>query len=148
MNGTLSSLKQAKRSSTSLWKAGLIAAALAAAANTLIYGAGRIAGTIPQSVEVDTFSGTGPVTVTAVIFTSVLAVLVATLLYAVIRRIARRPERTFLIAGSLLLVVSLAMPFSIPDVPAKMAVTLAFMHITTAIFALGGLVSMHPSQPE
>ena len=53
-------------------------------------------------------------TATTVIFTSVLAVIVATLFYAVLRRRARRPERTFLIAGTILLVVSLAMPFSIP----------------------------------
>ena len=148
MNGMLSSSQQVEQSTTSLWKAGLVTATLAVAANALIYGAGRIAGTIPKSVDVDTLSGNGPVTVSTVIFTSVLAVLVATLFYAVLQRITRRPERVFLIAGSLLLVVSLAMPFSIPGVPAKMAVTLALMHITTAVLALGGLVWMHPSRPE
>jgi len=148
MNSTLSSPKQAKHSSTSLWKAGLIASAIAAASNALIYGVGRIAGTIPQSVEVDALSGTGPVTATTVIFTSVLAVIVATLFYAVLRRTIRRPERTFLIAGTILLVVSLTMPFSIPGVPMKMAVTLALMHVTTAIVALGGLVWLAPSQTE
>ena len=148
MNSTLSSPQQAKQSSTSLWKAGLIASAIAAASNALIYGLGRIADSIPQSVEVDTLSGTGPVTAMTVIFSSVLAVIVATLFYAVLRRRARRPERTFLIAGTVLLVVSLAMPFSIPDVPMKMAVTLALMHITTAVIALGGLVWLAPSETE
>jgi len=148
MNSTLMSPQQAKSSTTSLWKAGLIASVVAAAANALIYGVGRIAGTIPQSVEVDALSGNGPVTLATVIVTSVLAVVVATLFYAVLRRITRRPERIFLIAGSLLLVVSLAMPFSIPDVPMKMAVTLVLMHITTAIVALGGLVWLAPSQTE
>jgi len=148
MNGMLSSSKQVKQSTTSLWRAGLVAATLASTANALIYGVGRIVGTIPQSVEVDALTGNGPVTATTVISTSVLAVLVATLFYAVLLRIARRPERTFLISGSLLLIVSLAMPFSIPDVPVKMAVTLALMHVTTAIVALGGLVWMHPSRPE
>ena len=146
MNSFASTPQQAKQSSTYLWKAGLVASAIAAATNALIYGVGRIAGAIPQSVKVDTLSGNGPVTVATVIFTSVLAVLVATLFYAVLRRIARRPERTFLIAGTVLLVMSLAMPFSIPDVPMKMAVTLALMHITTAVIALGGLVWLAPSQ--
>ena len=148
MNSAQLPSKQAKQTSTYLWRAGLIAAVLAATANALIYGIGRMAGTIPQSVEVDALSGNGPVTVTAVIFTSVLAVLVATLFYAVLRRTARRPERTFLIAGTILLVVSLTMPFSIPGVPMKMAVTLALMHITTAIVALGGLVWLAPSRTE
>ena len=148
MNRTLTSPQQAKQSATSLWKAGLVASVVAAAANALIYGVARIAGTIPQSVEVDALSGNGPVTATAVIATSVLAVLVATLLYAVVRRIARRPERTFLIVGSLLLVISLAMPFSIPDVPMKMAVTLALMHVTTGVVALGGLVWLAPARAE
>jgi len=148
MHGTLTSPQQAKQRATSLWKAGLVASVVAAAANALIYGVARIAGTIPQSVEVDALSGNGPVTATAVIATSVLAVLVATLLYAVVRRIARRPERTFFIVGSLLLVVSLAMPFSIPDVPMKMAVTLALMHVTTGVVALGGLVWLAPARAE
>ena len=148
MNGTLSSPQQAQHATTSLWKAGLIATAIAAASNALIYGLGRIAGTIPQSVEVDTPSGNGPLIVTTVIFTSVLAVIVATLFYALLQHITRRPVRTFLIAGTVLLVLSLAMPFSIPDVSMKMAITLALMHITTAIIALGGLVWMIPSQSE
>jgi hypothetical protein len=148
MNGALSSSRQARQSTTSLWKAGLVAATLAATANALIYGAGRIAGTIPQLVEVDALTGNGPMTATTFISTSVLAVLIATLFYAVLLRIARRPERVFLIAGSLLVIISLAMPFSIPDVAVKMAVTLALMHITTAIITLGGLVWMHPSRPD
>jgi hypothetical protein len=89
MNGTLLSQQQARHSSMSLWKTGLIASVVVAAANAPIYGVARIAGTIPQSVEIDALFGNGPVTVTTVAATSVLAVLVATLFYTVLRHVAR-----------------------------------------------------------
>lgn len=124
------------------WQAGLIAAVSAAAGNAIVYAIGRALETIPHSVTVAMGSGDEPITLTPVISSSILAALVGTMIYAVLRRFFTLPKRLFTIIGVILVLVSLAIPFSIPDVPAKMALTLCLMHLVAAIAILESITRL------
>lgn len=125
-----------------LWLAGLIAAGLSAGANAVIYGIARAADLIPHAVLVETPGGREPITLPQVLLLSILPVVGATLLYALLRRVTVRPVRTVWVIGGIVLLASFAMPFAIPDVPLRMALTLNLMHIVTALAALGALTRL------
>jgi heme A synthase len=99
-------------------------------------------------VLVQTPSGNERVTLGLVVVTSILPVLVAAALFAVRRRSARHPARTFWRIGIVVLVVSLVLPISITDVPLNMALTLSLMHVVAATVALGVLTRMSRAAPS
>lgn len=119
-----------------VWKRGVLAAVIAAIGNVLVYGVAQGLDLLPRTVEVQHPAGEGPVTLALVIGMTMLPVIVATLLLALLQRITRRPARLFRIVGAAVLVLSLAGPFGIPDVPMKMALTLVAMHLVAGIVAL------------
>jgi len=120
----------------SMWRASLIALAISAVVNAAIFLIGRAADLIPASVEVQSPAGEGRLTIAAVLLMSIVPVIAAALLYLLRRRWTDRPARAFGIVGSVLLVLSLAMPFGVPDVPMKMALTLGLMHVVTGLAIL------------
>ena len=132
--------------STPLWLAGIIAATLSAGANVVVYGVARAADLIPPSVLIETPGGREPITLAQVLLLSVLPVVGAILLYALLRRLTTRPVRSFWIIGSVVLLASFAMPISSPDVPPRMALTLNLMHVVTALAVLGTLPRL--ARPE
>ena len=67
---------------------------------------------------------------------SIVPVVVAVLAYLLLRRTIDRPARVFRIVGGGLLVLSLMMPFGIPDVPVKMALVLDLMHVVCGLAIL------------
>jgi hypothetical protein len=121
---------------TSLWINGCIAAAISVVLNVAIFLVGREANLIQESVEVQSPAGEGALTIGPVIVMSILPVVVAVLLYGVLRKMTSRPARLFRIIGGVLLMLSLLMPFGIPDVPAKMALTLDLMHVVSGLAIL------------
>ncbi len=145
---TSSLLSRARQSSPAmpLWLAGLIAIVLSAGINAGLYGIARAADLIPSSVLVETSGGREPITLAPVLLLSTLPVVGATLLYALLTRVTARPARSFWTIGIVVLVASFAMPFSIPDVPLKMALTLDLMHLVTAVVTLGTLTRV--ARPE
>jgi Family of unknown function (DUF6069) len=68
----------------------------------------------------------------AVIVSTLIGVLAAALVYAVVRRVARDPARTFTIVAAIALVLSLGAPLSLGFEEAAAVGTLMLMHVLTA----------------
>ena len=122
---------------TTVWQAGLMAAVASSLVNAVIYGLARMLNAIPQSIEANSPLGKGPITLGAIVSSTLLAVIAATLVFAVLRKITDRHARVFRIVALAALILSLASPFSIPDVTAGMAISLVLMHVATALVTVG-----------
>lgn len=107
----------------------LLAAVAAAVANTLVYFAASALGTISQGVLLPSPMGMSPLTVGLVATTSVIGTVGAAIVFAVIGLFARRPVRVFRIVATVVLVLSFAMPATVPGVPVAMRLTLGVMHL-------------------
>jgi hypothetical protein len=68
----------------------------------------------------------------AVIVSTLVGVIAAALVYAVVRRVARDPARTFTIVAVIALLLSLAAPLSLGFDEAAAVGTLVLMHVLTA----------------
>ena len=68
----------------------------------------------------------------AVIVSTLVGVIAAALVYAVVRRVARDPARTFTIVAVVALLLSLAAPLSLGFEEAAAVGTLVLMHVLTA----------------
>jgi len=122
--------------SNSMWRTGFIAAAISAVLNAAIFLIGRAADLVPSSVKVQSPTGEGALTIVPVLLMSIVPVIVAVPVYLLIRHVASNPARVFRVVGGVLLVLSLLLPFGIPDVPLKMALTLDLMHFVTGLAIL------------
>lgn len=124
------------------WVAAPVAAAAAAVANAIVYAAAETAGALPDDVLVSSPGGQHPIGLAAVLTSSVVAVLGAALLLAVLTRVSRRPMRLFWPIAAVVLVASLGAPLTIPGAPGSMMTTLAFMHVVAAVVGLATLVRL------
>ncbi|GEM_PF-1636346 len=75
----------------------------------------------------------GPITVLPVIIATIIPLAIATLLYALLARFTKRPNRIFWIIAIAFLLFSLYSPFSIPNVQMSMAIGLNVMHIVAGL---------------
>ena len=107
----------------------LLAALAAAVANTLVYFAASALGTISQGVLLPSPMGMSHLTVGLVATTTVIGAVGAAIVFAVIGLFARRPVRVFRIIAGVVLVLSFAMPATVPGLPVAMRLSLAVMHI-------------------
>ena len=113
-----------------LRRTALIAVA-AVAVNVLVRAIAIAAFDIPSGFE--------HIALRAVIVSTLIGVLAAAAVYAVIRN-----DRTFVIVAAVALVVSLAAPLSVSDQGDAAAVgTLMLMHLLTAAIVVLGLVRIH-----
>lgn len=119
------------------WLAGIIAAVVATIVNTIIYGIARAADWLPQDIIVESPVGEDPILLQAVIFATVIPILLAAVLYFILARTTAQPIRILWIVGIVVLVLSFIQPFTIEDAPADMIVTLEVMHIVAALVGLG-----------
>ncbi len=120
----------------------LLAALLAAVANTLVYFAASGLGFIPQSVLIPTASGESPLTVGMVVITSVVAMVGAAIVFAVIGLFARRPVRLFHIVAIVVLVLSFVAPATIPGAPVAMILSMEVMHMVSWAVIVGLLTTL------
>lgn len=119
------------------WLAGISAATAAAVTNAIVYGLARAAETIPQDVLVDSPTGEEPIGLAPVIFASIVPILIAAVLYVILRRFTAQPIRNLWIVAVAVLVLSFVQPFTISEAPAKMVVTLLIMHIVAVFVGIG-----------
>ncbi|MCU0500681.1 MAG: DUF6069 family protein [Anaerolineae bacterium] len=119
----------------SIWKAGIVAAVVAAAANTVLYFLGRALGAFPDTAL--TPMGR-PVDAVATIMVSVLGVLAATVVYTILARLldVARAKRWFLIIAIVVLVLMAPSPFGIPGAPLSQVVIMEIMHLVAGISAI------------
>ncbi|GAB2588641.1 DUF6069 family protein [Spirosoma areae] len=113
------------------WQAIVLAAGTGATLNALLYAIGRATGVLHDGVQV----GTPPQTLTLVpvLISSVVPVLVAAGVFALLNRFSKQPLRVFTILAVVLLALSFANPFlAIPNVSVATALWLNLMHIVVA----------------
>jgi hypothetical protein len=110
-----------------LVQAALIAAVVAVVLNVVVYFIGSALGTLPESVVVP--PANLPITVVPIVMATVMGAVAGTIVYALLGRFTARPVTIFRILGTVVLILSLAQPFIIPNVPLNMVITLDIMHI-------------------
>lgn len=120
----------------------LHAAVAAALTNALVYFAASELGTISQSVLLPSPMGVSPLTVGLVVITSVIGTVGAAIVFAIIGLFARRLVRLFRIIATLVLVLSFAMPATVPGVPEAMRLSLVVMHVVAWTVSVGLLTTL------
>ncbi len=120
----------------------LLAALAAAVANALVYFVALGLGFISQSVLIPLASGPSPLTVGAVVITSIIGAMGAAIVFAIIGLFARRPVRLFRIVATMVLVLSFVPPATVPGVPVAMRLSLAVMHVVAWAVSVGLLTTL------
>ncbi len=120
----------------------LLAALVAALGNILVYFVASALGFIPRDFLLRMTSGEMPFTVSLVAITSVIGAVGAAIVFAVIGLFARRPLRLFRIVAVVALVLSFAMPLTIPDAPLAMILSLEVMHVVAWAVIVGLLTTL------
>ncbi len=105
----------------------LLGAFAAAVGNALVYLAGSGLGTISPSVLLPSPMGSSALGLSLVVATSALALLAAGIVLLGIGAVSRRPMTVFRIVATVGLLLSLAMPATIPGPPLAMRLTLGLM---------------------
>ena len=122
-----------KPSLGTIWRNGLIAIVVATVVNAVLYFVGAALGWIPDTV----LSPMGlPVTIVPVVASTVVALVVATIVYSILNRFTGNPNRWFTIIAVVVLVVSAASPLTLPGAPVMMIVVLEAMHLVAGIAAI------------
>lgn len=118
---------------------GTIAGAIAATvANAIVFFIADAAGAFPDDVLVESPGGDpAPTGVGTVIFATMTQLVIAGIVFAVIVRFSDRPIRLFWSVAAVVLVLTLALPFTIDDAPGDMLVALLLMHVLAAIVGVG-----------
>lgn len=125
-----------------LWRAAPAAALAAAAVNSLVYAIAESAGALPNDVLVPTAGGEKPLSLSDVLFATILPLIAGAIVLAVVARFARRPLRVFWSVSLVVLVLSLGSPMSLPDAPSSMVTALSLMHLVAACVGLPVLTKL------
>lgn len=120
----------------------LLAALVAALANALVYFAGSGLGTISHSVLLPSPMGLSYLTTGLVVITSVIGAIGASIVFAIIGLLARRPVRLFRIIAAVALILSFVPPATVPGVPLAMRLSLAVMHVVVWVVSVGLLTAL------
>lgn len=133
--------RQGAEPETGVWRTGLLAAILAAAANVAIYAIAR-GGGVSFRMPLELIDPDKPVVlpVELVIFTSVFTAAAGTAVFAVLRRFDPRHPRLFVIIGLGFLVLSFAGPLTLDDTGAATKWWLEVMHVVAGLTIIGFLV--------
>lgn len=129
-----------------LLRATLLAALAAALANAIVYAIAEAVGALPNSVLVPTASGERPLALGEVVFGSVVPIVGAGIVLAVLARFTDRPLRALWRIAAVVLLISLGGPLALPDAPGDMVVALTFMHVVAAAVGLSVLTRLARSR--
>ena len=115
-----------------------IAAGIVAAA---IYGIASMFGAIPKGVLVSSLEGKDPLTLGLVVTSSTIAATLAIGLFGSMERFSTQPIKRFRIFALVVLLASLASPFTIAGATSGMIATLLTMHVAVAGVIIGLLTT-------
>lgn len=115
------------------FRAGLIAALVAAVINTLVFFIFKAMGIFTETILID---GKVPLTIAPVLMSSIVPTLVATLVFFLFEKFSNKGFRNFRILSIVLLLVSLFSPLSIPNITMAYIVGLDIMHVVVALLLL------------
>jgi hypothetical protein len=116
-----------------IWRNGLIAIVVAVVGNAVLYFIGAALGWIPNTVLTEMGQ---PITIVLVVASTIVALVVATIVYSILNRFTSNPNRWFMIIAVIVLVVSAMRPLSLPGAPVMMIVVLEVMHLVAGIAAI------------
>lgn len=119
-----------------LLKIGLFAGVIAALLNLAIFYISKFIGSISNN---DLLPDGNPLSIAAVVLSTLLSGLVASLVLFVLSKFTKNSIKIFSIIGFIFLLVSMAGPFGTPNLPIGMRVTLSLMHIVAGIIIIYGL---------
>lgn len=127
-------MTSSKINSSGLLKAAPLAALTGVIINSVLYFIGNSAGIIDTTVGMPKpDGGVDAITIVPVIMASIVPVVGAALLLALLNRFTANPLRIFGIVAIVLLLLSFTNPFmGIPNIPTGMALWLDMMHIVVA----------------
>jgi hypothetical protein len=130
-----STVPPARRSLGDIWKAGIVAAVVAAVVNVGLYLIGRAVGSFPDTAL--TPMGR-PVDAFGAAFVSILGVLAGTAVYTVLARLLDTPRanRWFVILAVVVLVLMAATPLGVSNAPVSQIVIMELMHLVAGSAAI------------
>jgi Family of unknown function (DUF6069) len=124
-----------------VWRAGLLAATVAAAANAIVFLVERTILGLPLPVPQGANAQLAPLTLVMVVVVSLVVAIAATLLLAILNRFVRRPLGWFRGVSAVVLLLSFGGPLSLPVDTATKA-GLAAMHLVAAAAIVGLLTGV------
>lgn len=98
--------------------------------NSILFYLGKAAGALPDTVLIP--NQNAPITIVPIIISSIVPSIIAGLVMALINKFSSKPKKIFNIIAIILVILSFANPFMIPQVPMAMVVVLNLMHIVVA----------------
>jgi hypothetical protein len=122
--------------------ASLVAAVVAVVASLVVYLLGAAVGLVDRSVVLPSLLGMGPLSIASVSVTAAAATLAAGLLLGLFVLGTRRPIVYFRVAATVLVVLSLSMPATIPGPPAGMRAVMAVLHVVVWAVSIGVLPTL------
>lgn len=125
-----------------LMRATAIAAAAAVVATAALYGTSLAAGLVDTGVAVPSLTGMGPLSLASVSLTALVATLGAGLLLTALAATTRRPIQIFRVVASVLALVSLSMPATVPGPQPGMRLVMAAMHVVVWLVCAGALPAL------
>ncbi|MFM9949867.1 MAG: DUF6069 family protein [Saprospiraceae bacterium] len=127
-------MKDLKINSLALLKAAPLAALTSAIINVILFFVGSAAGIMDSSVGMPKpDGGVEPITVLPVVVSSIIPVILAAGVLALLNRFSANPLRIFGILSLVLVVLSFSNPFlAFPNLPLGMGIWLGLMHVVVA----------------
>jgi hypothetical protein len=116
-----------------------LTALIAVAGSAAVYLLVSAAGLVDKRVVLPSLIGMGPLSLATVSLTSAVAVVSAGILLGALAATTRRPLTIFRIVASVLALLSLSMPATIPGPPPAMRLTMALMHVLIWAASVGVL---------
>jgi hypothetical protein len=139
---TMDATTDSARSLRGVARAGLAAAALAVTGNTIMYG---VSGLLKVSFTMPTPDGAFSITLMHVITETVVMVVGAVLVFALLRRLTTRAVPVFRVIAVVVLLVSFLFPMLLLAEP-PLKITLLLMHLFSAAVIVG-LLTWGESSP-
>ncbi len=136
-----SSSRDARRG-TGLLRATPIAALLGAIANAITYAIAMAADSLPSDVLVDTPGGRQAIGLAAVIFATAIPIILGGVVLTLLAQFTRTPRRIFIVIATVVTLLSLISPPTIPDAPGDMKATLIVMQIVAAVVGVAALLRL------
>jgi hypothetical protein len=118
-------------------KAAVIGIGISVVGNVILYLTASALGAMPESVVLP--NAGEPITLVPVVLSSIVPLIIASLLYWLLVRFTKKPDLIFCIISGVILVLWAFTPFSIPNAPFNMILTLELMHVVAGgaiVFAL------------
>lgn len=112
-----------------------------------VYLLGLVSGAVDEKVVLPSLVGMGSLSLASVSVTTLAAVVAAGIMLGGLSLTTRRPVTTFRISTSVLALLSLAMPATIPGPGPAMRLTMAAMHVVVWAICVGLLPTL-VSQPR